>query len=221
MIWSLLSLFLILNTFKFLNGACTTDCLLKLGESDTFGSNTFGWINYDNASSFNVNLAQLSSLTIYSKEYVNGISFKFLNGDIQQFGGLLHSSEPIITEIDLQNKQIVCINLRAGWWIDNIQFIIYDTIDNTYNWTQVLGNPAGKPDSVNAETLAPQSSNFQITSITGSADYLDIRTLTFGYTASFCNPIVTTTLPLTTYYLDPYPYPYTNPYPHPNPYPYP
>ena len=99
------------------------------------------------------------------------------------------------TSIDLVNKQIIAVNVRSGSWIDNLQFLILDPAASDYasrySWTQALGGQGGESTSINLRTVASNGYDFQITAISGSTNFIHIRTLVIQYSYNACNPPVT------------------------------
>ena len=98
------------------------------------------------------------------------------------------------TSINLVNKKIIAANVRSGWWIDSLQFLIFDPAatdyGSRYSWTHELGR-FGEQTNVNLRTVASHGYDFQITKISGSVDSLEVRTLVFQYSYHSCNPPVT------------------------------
>ena len=221
-------------------------CIIKNRQSNLFGSYNQGYSN----DTFDVNITDLSSIVIYSGQFVHSIQFNFANGDSILYGEDKNKvSITLTTTIDLIEKQIAAVHVRSGWWIDNVQFLIYDQISKIYTWTSALGGHGGLVSLIDMNNIAPQASNFQIVSILGSVapDDSNIATLQFRYSYEVCNPakpiptyppippsLRTTTLITDPYYTDsyhphppyyyhywpnPYPGPYYEPYQYPDPYP--
>ena len=161
-------------------------CKTFSAKSDTFG--TIGTPYF--LTNFNVRISSLKSIEVFSGEYVYKFRFNFNNGSSESHGYSLKKNIKTITTIDLNNKQIAAIHIRAGLWINNVQFLIYDPSNNTYTWTAALGGQGGDPAYIDAQTLAPFSSNFLITSLDGCAHPSDlIRTLRVGYIHTECDPV--------------------------------
>ena len=194
-------------TTKLITTQSTTtesSCPIKNKISNFFGSYYEG----EPISVFTVQVSDLSSLVVYSGTFLHAILFNFKNGRSELYGddkntgpydNFYYIQEPyfknpslyyynLTTRINLENKKIVAVYLRTGWWIDSIQFKILDVLTNTYTLTDQLGGNGGGPSSVEPNTLAPMSKNFEITSISGSVALgnLNIQTLQLSY--SYCNP---------------------------------
>ena len=169
------------------------NCQIKRDESKFFGTYYQG----KSSNIFDVNISDLRSIVINSGEYVNSILFNFINGDSILYGDDKNNESSSFnnrssTNINLENKVIVAAHIRSGWWIDNIQFLIFDLFTNTYTWTDALGGHGGKPKYIDAASYAPEASNFQIVSIAGSVapDNSVIQTLKIGFSYELCNPFL-------------------------------
>ena len=167
-------------------------CIYKKSESRQFGVPNYSFVD----DSFYVEIANLQNIIVYSGSYVNAIVFNDIFGGTQTIGDLTNSKINHKTLIDLTNKQLVAINIRSGWWIDNLQFLTYDFSSNSYEWSQGSGGLGGSEYQINANRISKFAADLQITSITGTSDPQAIRTLKFEYIYQVC-PLPGPTIPST------------------------
>ena len=170
-------------------------CEIKNGRSDVLGK--IGTLYF--TMPFEAHVSELKCLEIYSGDFVYAFNFTFHNGSSELCGNCLSKNIKKKKIIDLINKQIIAVNIRSGWWINSIQFLIYDLLNNTYTWTDPHGGQGGYKTSFNAQNLAPLSSDFYITSLSGFANPAEeVRTLSVKYSYKLCNPAAPgATIPLT------------------------
>ena len=141
--------------------------------------------------SYDVQISDLKSIEVLSGDFVYALNFTSRNGNSVFCGNYVSKKIKRKTLIDLENRQLVALHLRSGLWINNIQFLIYDPFVKKYSWTDALGGQGGVPAYIDAQTVAPLSSEFQITSLSGSGNPAEeIRTLKVGYSYKQCNPAV-------------------------------
>ena len=161
------------------------ECNTRNGRSSLFG--TDGSLYF--LTKFDVKISDLKSIEIHSGEFVYALKFNYKNGNSLYQGYTLKNHVKSISTVDLENKQIAAFHFRFGSWLNNIKFLIYDPSNKTFSWTAAFGGQGGLPTYIDAHTLAPPSSEFQITSLSGSAHPYDyIRTLRVGYSYKECNP---------------------------------
>ena len=161
------------------------ECKTLNGRSSLFG--TYGSLYF--LTQFNVKISDLKSIEVHSGEFVYALNFIYKNGNTLYQGFTLKDNVKIVFTIDLENKQIAALHFRSGLWINNVQFLIYDLLNKTFTWTRAFGGQGGDQTFIDAQSVAPLSSNFQITSLSGSAHPFDfIRTLRVGYSYKQCNP---------------------------------
>ena len=161
------------------------DCNMRNGRSSLFGTDGSPYF----LNKFDVKISDLKSIEIRSGEFVYALKFNYKNGNSLFQGYTLKHKIKLISTIDLENKQIAALHFRSGLWINNVQFLIYDLLNKTYSWTRAFGGQGGDQTYIDAESLAPSSSEFQITSLSGSSHPNDyIRTLRVGYSYKQCNP---------------------------------
>jgi len=142
---------------------------------------------------FNVNVADLSRITIYKTKKPVGISFYYKNGDITTVGTDFYKKNAI--NVDLENKIISCVNVIALDLVFSLNFLIYNPNTNKYSWTFGYDDLSSY-FNVDARNNAPFSSNFQITWISGTAaPFFGISKLKFGYSYTQCNPHVPLPVP--------------------------
>ena len=161
------------------------ECKTLNGRSSLFGTDGSQYF----LTQFNVKISDLKSIEIRSGEVVYALNFIYKNGNSLYHGYTLKHDVKIVLTINLEDKQIAAVHFRSGLWINNIQFLIYDLSNKTYTWTRAFGGQGGDQTFIDAQSVAPLSSNFQITSLSGSAHPFDfIRTLRVGYSYKQCNP---------------------------------
>jgi len=142
---------------------------------------------------FNVNVADLSRITIYKTKKPVGISFYYKNGDITTVGTDFYKKNAI--NVDLENKIISSVNVIALDLVFSLNFLIYNPNTDKYSWTFGYDDLSSY-FNVDARNNAPFSSNFQITWISGTAaPGFGISKMKFGYSYTQCNPAVPATTP--------------------------
>ncbi len=142
---------------------------------------------------FNVNVADLSRITIYKTKKPVGISFYYKNGDITTVGTDFYKKNAI--NVDLENKIISSVNAIALDLVFSLNFLIYNPNTDKYSWTFGYDDLSSY-FNVDARNNAPFSSNFQITWISGTAaPGFGISKMKFGYSYTQCNPAVFATTP--------------------------
>ena len=149
---------------------------------------------------FSVSTSNLFSIVIYSSSSgISGMTFNFFYGSPQSYGDITtNGHNKISTTINLINKQIAAVDIQSGLWIKSIQFLTYDPYQNKYSWTQAIGGSGGSFNSINSLQFSKYAMNFQLTSLNGTSNKLNIRTLSFGYSYALCSSSVTPqTIPTT------------------------
>ena len=129
------------------------------GQTQLYGQNN------DNTadSTFTVDLTTVNTMTVYAGQYILGVGFAFVNGTNATYGHTVRISDEItqISSFDLSGgKKIVKVNIRSGWWMDFMQYTVWDpTTKATTNTTQI-GAQGGDPSSISLP-------NMFVTSFTG------------------------------------------------------
>ena len=141
---------------------------------------------------FNVLISDLKSFEISSGTYVHSFSFLFKNGSSLFYGSQKTNRIKVKTSVNIEGKQIVAARGSSDrYWLENVQFLIYDQSENSYTWTAPL-NEQADTFSVNAQNNEPFSSHFIITSISGYAHpNYHLGTAGFEYTYNQCNSVDT------------------------------
>ena len=165
-------------------------CKILHGQSDLLGKTGTDFFKMI----YNVSISDLKAIEIYSGDIVYGIKFTLKDFSSVFVGNYVSKKIKKIKIIDLQNKQLAAVHIRAGFWINSIQFLIYDSSNNTFYWTAELGGMGGNPSYIDGVNVAPLSTNFQIASISATGDPTQLRTLLVSYSYKQCNPPVATTL---------------------------
>jgi hypothetical protein len=139
---------------------------------------------------FSVELEDLKSIEVYSGDLVRYLTFNYKNGNTLSYGDNQKQNIKIKTLINIENKQILALNVASGKSVDSIQFLLFDTLNQNYIWTDVLGGSSGLMKNIDASNVAPFSSSFKITSLRGYAHPSDgINGLVVGYSYEECNPL--------------------------------
>ena len=68
--------------------------------------------------------------------------------------------------------------------------MIFDQVKQNYTWTSEIGENVGKQHSINYKTLAPASTIFDITSISGNYNSDSIMSISVGYTSKQCDQVL-------------------------------
>jgi hypothetical protein len=138
------------------------------------------------STSFNVDVADLSSMTVYSGSFVYALEFKFLTGSTLTYGNINSGSITSINKISLVNKKVTALYMRSGSWIDSFKFQLYDTTTKTYSVTPQMGGNGGGATTLDLTTIASNSIYFEITKFQGSIDSNYLRTWIVGSTYIQC-----------------------------------
>jgi hypothetical protein len=161
-------------------------CQSLNGESSLLGETGSGYF----LQQFNVKLDDLRSIEVYSGDLVMYLTFNYKNGHILNYGNNQKQNIKIKTLINVENMQILALNVASGILVDSIQFLLFDTLNQNYIWTDVLGGFSGLMKNIDASNVAPFSSSFKITSLRGYAHPSDgINGLFVGYSYEECNPL--------------------------------
>ena len=142
---------------------------------------------------FSVSIDSLKRMDIYSEgnRILNGFRFQFLNESEIKHGHLNETHNVI--SIDMQNKEIRSIQITHGYWVNAIQFEIYDKLSK--NLTRIP--QSGNYTSVIPNKECSQMGVLKITKIIGFIDSSDsifgdfIQSLKFEYTSPY-DTILTT-----------------------------
>lgn len=171
-----------LSVVNLVYSACVSKSIVPCAQNLYF-TNSFGDSKLSGAIIKQVDLTGLSSITVYSGNYLDAIQFNYTNGIIEYFGSSISSDISSIVEIDMANKLITGINLKYDLAINCIQFQIYDLKTDITTLTQVFGGNEG--------VFVPLTFGypFVFNSLYGLSNQNNIQFLIFGYYSFDCQHI--------------------------------
>jgi len=129
-----------------------------------FEQNTSGY-------SFSVSLQSLKKMDIYYGIVVNGFRFLFLNGT-ETYHGLNDTSDKSIS-IDMENKEIRSIKINHVYWVNAIQFQIFDQLSKNLTWSPSMESQTNSEDSIIPSQECSAIGEFKIEKIIGFVDSSD------------------------------------------------
>ncbi len=167
---------------------------VKTEISKEFGTHSSD-IKGENDSFYNFSIAfsELKQMNIFYERIVNGFEFLFLNGSIQSYGFTKSNktnTKNDVLSIDLENKEIKSVKINHGYWINTLQFEIYDLNSKTTSWSEKMpGQSYFATESILSSDLV-SSQVFRINSIHGIIDTSDDRygdfLQSFHFEYSYC-----------------------------------
>ena len=84
---------------------------------------------------FRVDFADLKSLTIFYDRIINGFEFQFLNNTRASYGYTTQGNETNSNiSIDFATKEIKSVRIGHFYWVNSLQFEMYDRVTNTTDW---------------------------------------------------------------------------------------
>ena len=146
-------------------------------------TNSFGDSKLKGTLNKKVDLIGLSSITVYSGNYVDAIQFNYNNGIIDFMGAGSSPDTTSVVDVDLNNKIISGVRLQYSDAINNIQFEIYDLKSNERTWTQQFGGSGGLSTKLDFGNEIALNSLYSLS----NANY--IQFLIFGYYSFNCSQL--------------------------------
>ena len=137
----------------------TTFCFWQNGQQNIYGESDA------NSLRFNIKLADIDTIFIHYGQVIHSMTFFGFENNIAKykFDHPANDNEDFIEKINLVYA-LSSVVVYNGKWLNNIQFVFYNTGDLLTN------NTDGERIEINTMSLAPNSSDFQIHSFFGTVN---------------------------------------------------
>jgi hypothetical protein len=167
-------------------------CLVEERLSDLYGSSLVNG-HWKYGRKFFINLATLKKIEIYHGRIVNGFKFFYKNGDQKSYGFTRHKKTNYeknkMISIDLVNKEIVSVRVNHGYWVNTLQFEIYDHLTKETTWSKMMPGQSyfATDTTLDASQFVINKESFKINTLIGEIDKSDklfgdfLQSLQFEY----------------------------------------